>query len=98
MMSAPARRIDVSVSSMIRVSSTQPRSAAALISEYTSHGHCGILDGEEIVKIVDFGIAQLKPTNEEAQAQSTKHRKLTKTGMIVGTPEYMSPEFSGVFW
>jgi tRNA A-37 threonylcarbamoyl transferase component Bud32 len=49
-------------------------------------------DGEEIVKIVDFGIAQLKPTNEEAQAQSTKHRKLTKTGMIFGTPEYMAPE------
>jgi serine/threonine-protein kinase len=49
-------------------------------------------DGEEIVKIVDFGIAQLKPTNEEAQAESTKHRKLTKTGMIFGTPEYMAPE------
>jgi eukaryotic-like serine/threonine-protein kinase len=49
-------------------------------------------DGEEIVKIVDFGIAQLKPTNEEAQAESTKHRRLTKTGMIFGTPEYMAPE------
>jgi tRNA A-37 threonylcarbamoyl transferase component Bud32 len=49
-------------------------------------------DGEEIVKIVDFGIAQLKPSNEEAQAESTKHRKLTKTGMIFGTPEYMAPE------
>jgi serine/threonine-protein kinase len=49
-------------------------------------------DGEEIVKIVDFGIAQLKPTNEEAHAESTKHRKLTKTGMIFGTPEYMAPE------
>ena len=49
-------------------------------------------DGEEIVKIVDFGIAQLKPTNEEAQAESTKHRRLTRTGMIFGTPEYMAPE------
>jgi serine/threonine-protein kinase len=49
-------------------------------------------DGEEIVKIVDFGIAQLKPTNEEAQAVSTSHRRLTKTGMIFGTPEYMAPE------
>src|SRR6185436_2874939 len=36
-------------------------------------------DGEEIVKIVDFGIAQLKPTNEEAQVESTKHRRLTRT-------------------
>jgi serine/threonine-protein kinase len=50
-------------------------------------------DGEEIIKIVDFGIAQLKPSNEEAQAASTSsHRRLTKTGMIFGTPEYMAPE------
>jgi serine/threonine-protein kinase len=49
-------------------------------------------DGEEIIKIVDFGIAQLKPSNEEAQAVSTSHRRLTKTGMIFGTPEYMAPE------
>jgi serine/threonine-protein kinase len=48
-------------------------------------------DGEEIVKIVDFGIAQLKPSNEEAAAVST-HRRLTRTGMIFGTPEYMAPE------
>ena len=48
-------------------------------------------DGEEIVKIVDFGIAQLKPSNEEAAVQST-HRRLTRTGMIFGTPEYMAPE------
>ncbi len=48
-------------------------------------------DGEEIVKIVDFGIAQLKPSNEEAAVES-KHRRLTRTGMIFGTPEYMAPE------
>jgi eukaryotic-like serine/threonine-protein kinase len=48
-------------------------------------------DGEEIVKIVDFGIAQLKPSNAEVAAQST-HRRLTRTGMIFGTPEYMAPE------
>ena len=47
-------------------------------------------DGEEIVKIVDFGIAQLR-TNEEA-AQGAKQRRLTRTGMISGTPEYMAPE------
>jgi eukaryotic-like serine/threonine-protein kinase len=48
-------------------------------------------DGEEIVKIVDFGIAQLKPSNEEAAATAS-HRRLTRTGMIFGTPEYMAPE------
>ncbi|HEV8247933.1 MAG TPA: serine/threonine-protein kinase, partial [Polyangiaceae bacterium] len=47
-------------------------------------------DGEEIVKIVDFGIAQLR-TNEEAAA-GAKQRRLTRTGMIFGTPEYMAPE------
>ncbi len=52
-------------------------------------------DGEEIVKIVDFGIAQLRTTEEAAAAADTggqKRRKLTKTGMIFGTPEYMAPE------
>ena len=48
-------------------------------------------DGEETVKIVDFGIAQLR-TNEEAAANEPSRRRLTRTGMIFGTPEYMSPE------
>jgi len=46
-------------------------------------------DGEEIVKIVDFGIAQLR--SKEAEVAETK-RRLTRTGMIFGTPEYMAPE------
>ncbi len=48
-------------------------------------------DGEEIVKIVDFGIAQLRNPEDEAKSQPTR-RRLTKTGMIFGTPEYMAPE------
>jgi eukaryotic-like serine/threonine-protein kinase len=48
-------------------------------------------DGDEIVKIVDFGIAQLRTTEEVAKVETTR-RRLTKTGMIFGTPEYMAPE------
>ena len=40
-------------------------------------------DGSDCVKVVDFGIA--KAINNEAQ-------KVTKTGLLIGTPEYMSPE------
>jgi len=49
-------------------------------------------DGEEIVKIVDFGIAQLR--SKDAEVVQTK-RRLTRTGMIFGTPEYMAPEQAG---
>ena len=50
-------------------------------------------DGDEVVKIVDFGIAQLR-SSDEAAASEHKHkrRRLTRTGMIFGTPEYMAPE------
>jgi serine/threonine-protein kinase len=48
-------------------------------------------EGDEVVKIVDFGIAQLKG-KEETENGTERRRRLTRTGMIFGTPEYMSPE------
>ncbi|MFV8756092.1 serine/threonine protein kinase [Nannocystaceae bacterium ST9] len=43
---------------------------------------------EDFIKVLDFGIA--KVTTEEEGGKEGKG--LTKTGMIFGTPEYMSPE------
>lgn len=42
----------------------------------------------DFVKLVDFGIAKMS----DIELQGSPGRKLTKTGMIFGTPEYMSPE------
>ncbi|MBP9204656.1 MAG: serine/threonine protein kinase [Kofleriaceae bacterium] len=45
------------------------------------------LGNKDFVKLLDFGIAKLTDG-----ASDGGDRKLTKTGMLFGTPEYMSPE------
>ncbi|MCB9593494.1 MAG: serine/threonine protein kinase [Sandaracinaceae bacterium] len=45
-------------------------------------------DRDDFVKLVDFGIAKMS----DIETPGAPGRKLTKTGMIFGTPEYMSPE------
>jgi serine/threonine protein kinase len=42
---------------------------------------------EQVVKVIDFGIAKLTDTSAESEAQA-----LTVRGMVVGTPAYMAPE------
>ncbi|MGO9707717.1 MAG: protein kinase domain-containing protein, partial [Polyangiaceae bacterium] len=44
-------------------------------------------DGSSLVKLVDFGIAKLIRDANATQAQG-----LTRMGMVIGTPQYMSPE------
>src|SRR5947199_7761065 len=48
------------------------------------------ITNERRVKILDFGLAKLAPEASDARDQTA--RRLTSTGMVVGTPGYMSPE------
>jgi eukaryotic-like serine/threonine-protein kinase len=45
-------------------------------------------DGEVVVKICDFGIAKI----QTEEALGDEQRTLTRTGTMIGSPAYMSPE------
>jgi predicted Ser/Thr protein kinase len=51
-------------------------------------------DGSDCVKLVDFGIAKATGGGGVGGggAGSNESQKVTKTGLVVGTPAYMSPE------
>lgn len=92
-----------SLSSVVEQGPVPPARAAAILEQagqaLSAAHHLGIVhrdlkpdnimiskgrDGTDVVKVVDFGIAKAMG-GEEGQ-------KVTKTGLVVGTPEYMSPE------
>lgn len=45
-------------------------------------------EGEEVLKLVDFGIAKLLDDEDELETG----KPLTRMGLVFGTPHYMSPE------
>jgi eukaryotic-like serine/threonine-protein kinase len=50
-------------------------------------------DGKDLVKVCDFGIAKITEKDDRpGSSPKTAGQKLTTAGLVVGTPEYMSPE------
>jgi len=52
--------------------------------------HSGFVASGEQVKVLDFGIAKAKEARLDESIQ--EHATLTRTGSVIGTPTYMSPE------
>jgi serine/threonine-protein kinase len=48
-------------------------------------------DDRDLVKVLDFGIAKIKES-AKAGGKEISGITMTKTGFVVGTPQYMSPE------
>src|SRR6202044_131031 len=46
----------------------------------------------ETVKVCDFGVAKVLPNKKDDLQASTAAGTLTAHGVLIGTPEYMSPE------
>ncbi len=52
------------------------------------------VDGKPVPKVIDFGIAKALGTSPDDAFDATLAR--TQEGMLVGTPQYMSPEQAGM--
>ena len=50
------------------------------------------VDGKPVPKVIDFGIAKALGATQEEVLVSLAH---TQQGMVIGTPQYMSPEQAG---
>jgi TonB family protein len=62
----------------------------ALVAPGSSHGRNADLVPQEQAKVLDFGIAKIKEGHLEDSGVT--QGTLTGTGMLIGTPAYMSPE------
>ena len=51
-----------------------------------------MVTSDGLVKILDFGLAKLAPKSDAVTEIDSQPELQTKLGMVLGTPEYMSPE------
>lgn len=51
-----------------------------------------MVDGEGRLRVLDFGLAKLRPTEDEEETSRLPTEVMTRDGAILGTYPYMSPE------
>jgi eukaryotic-like serine/threonine-protein kinase len=81
---APARAVALGTQILAALSAAH---AAGIVHRDIKPGNVVIQDVPgvgEIAKVLDFGIARVQ--------ESEAYQRLTRTGVIIGTPRYMSPE------
>ena len=82
----PPKLIDVAIEVLSGLGAAH---AAGIIHRDVKPGNIFVLpdreDGRVRAKLLDFGVARVQPTEQDG-------RPLTRAGMVVGTPFYMSPE------